>query len=129
MSNEQALTRLLESSFAISQRRTQALVNSDLSLLEELTAAEQAFTAELLAMSNSSEGIDAASPQERQSLTQLAKKIRQANRKNLALVNNGMDLTRTVLDAICPPVTYQPEGRTSAPISRIPTESRISLKG
>ena len=127
--------RAMKSCVQLSQRKTGALMNGDLTLLEETVQAEHVLGAELLgfgpldAMAAVNAGNHERLRHLRKALKDLAKQLQTIIRMNSALIAGGMDFSRTMLEAIYPPATYESLGHTPESVSRVPTESRISIKG
>ena len=107
----------LEELLTVTKGKNSALQRNDLKALEECLEQET----QLLARKPIFQKKDSAIPRA------LLAGLRATNKANRALITNGLDLTRTLLDTIHPPATY------SITPQRVPSTSAIgpviSVKG
>jgi hypothetical protein len=109
----------------VTRRKTAALVNNDLAALEVCLEEEARLVSQWSGVTV--EELKAR-PSIRESLESLAAEIRSINRTNARLIENGQDLSRTLLDVIRPPVTYSPRNQGEAPVYAGASESIISVE-
>ena len=112
-------TAWIQACVDLSRKRVSALMRNDLVTLEQCVEDEE----KLLSLRPSLQPPHV-------SRTLLAE-LRSLNNTGRALVQNGLEFSRTMLDAIRPPMTYSAlvTGQTSADSGRSATESILSVKG
>jgi hypothetical protein len=97
----------LQECLSVSRRISDALMNNDLAALEGCLDLEGT----LLAARPGSRPPDAAHA------GSIAREVRSLNDRNRALIQNGFEFARTLLDAIRPPATYCALGSANTPHS------------
>jgi hypothetical protein len=109
---------LMKRHIEVTQRFTAALIARSLPEMEQCMEEQRQLAFELKAKSS------LADP----SIRALAQIVRDLNRRNSRLIENGFELSQRVLNVICPPVTYALPG--SPPVSNgLPSSSGMSLQG
>jgi hypothetical protein len=115
---EQAHTvKWLEQCRGVAKRKVAALLQNDLKALEECLDEE----AQLLSRRPIFQKRDSTIPRA------LLLDLRSINKTSRALITNGLDLTRTLLDTIHPPATYSITSQQNSPTGTIAPV--ISVKG
>jgi hypothetical protein len=110
--------RWLQECLSVSRRISDALMNNDLAALEGCLDLEGALLA-----ARPAPGTPKAA-----NAAPIAREIRSLNDRNRALIQNGFEFARTLLDAIRPPATYSALGSANTPHSEADAPL-ISVKG
>jgi len=115
-SNQNELLAWISECLEISKRKTSALIKNDLAALELCLEQETLLLSRRGMLRRGTQTIP------RSALSTL----RAVNKTNRALIANGLDLSRTLMDTIHPPATYS--ATPWKPSARCPVEPFISVK-
>ena len=108
---------LMKRHIEVTQRFAAALIARSLPEMEQCMEEQRLLAYELKAKSS------AADP----SIRALAQIVKDLNRRNARLIENGFELSQRMLNVICPPVTYGMPG--SSPVPNGLPSSGVSLQG
>jgi len=109
---------LMKRHIDVTQRLAAALIARSLPEMEQCMEEQRLLAFELKAKATVSDP----------SICALAQIVRDLNRRNSRLIENGFELSQRMLNAICPPVTYALPG-SPAVSNGLPSSSRMSLQG
>jgi len=117
--HDEQTTAWIQACVDLSRKRVSALMRNDLVTLEQCVEYEE----RLLALRPSLQPAHVSKS--------LLEELRSLNNTGRALVQNGLEFSRTMLDAIHPPMTYSEliTGQISADSRRNGTESILSVQG
>jgi hypothetical protein len=113
----ESFTSLMKRHIDVTQRLAAAMIARSLPELERCMEEQRLLAFELKARSA------AADP----SIRALARIVKDLNQRNARLIENGLEFSHRMLNAICPPVTYALPGNGSS--SSVMPSSGMSLQG
>jgi flagellar biosynthesis/type III secretory pathway chaperone len=118
LTESESFSNLMNRHIEVSQRLAAALIARNLPELEQCMEEQRILAFELKANAS------VADP----SIRALAQIVKDLNRRNARLIENGFELSQRLLNVICPPVTYGLPGHLSGSNGH-PASSGISIQG
>ena len=109
---------LMKRHIEVTQRFSAALIARSLPEMEQCMEEQRQLASDLKAKSSP------ADP----SIRALAQIVRDLNRRNSRLIENGFELSQRMLNVICPPVTYALPGSPTVS-NGLPSSSGMSIQG